>query len=75
MSGLLASAFVIFFFLLRGIVVLPRCPAWDRLPGPVFAAQDLSKRSINRVDVDKDAFLRLFPLPGLLGGAWVTAPP
>ena len=33
-------------------------------------SQDLSKRSANRVDVDKEAFLRLFPLPGLLGGAF-----
>jgi hypothetical protein len=31
-------------------------------------SQDMCKRSINREHVDKEAFLRLFPLPGMLGG-------
>ena len=38
-----------------------------------LVSQDLSKRSANRVDVDKEAFLKLFPLPGLLGGALAVA--
>jgi hypothetical protein len=37
-------------------------------PTPLSLSQDMCKRSINREHVDKEAFLRLFPLPGMLGG-------
>lgn len=44
------------------VTAVHSCPA--RLPPP----QDLSSRSPGDT-VDKDSFLKLFPLPGLLGGA------
>jgi hypothetical protein len=37
--------------------------------------QDLAKRSHSKVDVDKETFLKLFPLPGMLGGASVLRLP